>query len=99
MRSRYSAYAVGDTVYLLRSWHQSTRPALLELDPSIRWLRLDIEMTERGGPFDTSGIVAFTAHFRQDGEGGQQHEVSRFVRESGAWLYVDAVPAGAKLER
>lgn len=26
MRSRYSAFAVGDEAYLLRSWHPTTRP-------------------------------------------------------------------------
>ncbi|MCW3040562.1 MAG: hypothetical protein JWM31_2467, partial [Solirubrobacterales bacterium] len=33
MRSRYSAFAVGDPVYLLASWHPSTRPRSLELAP------------------------------------------------------------------
>ena len=28
MRSRYSAFAVGDDAYLSRSWHSSTRPAV-----------------------------------------------------------------------
>ena len=26
MRSRYSAFAVGDAAYLLRTWHPSDRP-------------------------------------------------------------------------
>ena len=29
MRSRYSAFAVGDAAYLLATWHPSTRPAAL----------------------------------------------------------------------
>ena len=32
MRSRYSAYVLGDTDYLQRSWHPGTRPARLALD-------------------------------------------------------------------
>jgi SEC-C motif-containing protein len=91
MRSRYAAFAVGDVDYLLRSWHPRTRPATLELDPGVRWLRLDIERTERGGLLDTDGIVEFTAYCRQDGRRSQQHEVSRFERVGGSWLYVDAV--------
>ncbi|MGI9824860.1 YchJ family protein [Agromyces sp. Marseille-Q5079] len=91
MRSRFTAFAVGDVGHLLATWHPSTRPADLELDPTIRWLRLDIERTERGGPLDRSGIVEFTAHYRHDGERGAQHETSRFTREGGAWFYVDAV--------
>ena len=32
MRSRYSAFVVGDAAYLLATWHPSTRPAELELE-------------------------------------------------------------------
>jgi len=32
MRSRYTAFALRDTAYLLASWHTSTRPATLDLD-------------------------------------------------------------------
>ena len=89
MRSRYSAFAVGDTAYLLESWHPSTRPSTLELDPEIAWRRLDIVDTVGGGPFDDTGIVEFAAHYRSGGERGVQHERSRFVREDGRWYYVD----------
>lgn len=91
MRSRYSAYSVGDTAYLLKTWHPSTRPATLELEPDVRWFRLDIVSRTRGGLFDTTGTVEFRAHCRHDGGADQQHENSSFVRENGAWLYVDAV--------
>ncbi len=91
MRSRYTAFAVGDTDYLRRSWHSRTRPARLELDPAQRWLLLEVVRTERGGPFDDIGTVEFIAHYRADGERGSLHEVSRFVREDGAWVYLDGV--------
>ena len=45
MRSRYTAFAVGDTEYLLRSWHPRTRPKTLDLDPNQRWLFLEIVRT------------------------------------------------------
>ena len=90
MRSRFSAFALGDSGYLLRSWHPSTRPDALDLDDGLRWYRLDIESTERGGPFDRDGIVAFTAYYK-GAERGSLHEVSRFVREGGHWFYVEAV--------
>ncbi|MFE7799987.1 YchJ family protein [Nocardia sp. NPDC057440] len=91
MRSRYTAFAIGDTEYLRRSWHSSTRPADLELDPGQRWLFLEIVRTERGGPFDDVGVVEFRAHYRADGARGSLHEVSRFRREDGAWVYLDGV--------
>lgn len=91
MRSRYSAFAVGDAGYLLRTWHPRNRPGTLELDPGVRWVRLDIERTIRGGLLDTEGIVEFTAHARQDGARIQQHEVSRFEKVAGEWLYLNGV--------
>lgn len=90
MRSRYAAFAVGDVAYLLRSWHPDTRPHTLELDPTVRWVRLDIERTVHGGVLESTGTVEFTAFFRQDGVRQSQHEVSRFEKVAGAWLYLDA---------
>ncbi|MGW5313497.1 YchJ family protein [Nocardia thailandica] len=91
MRSRYTAFAVGDTGYLTRSWHPRTRPADLTLDPGRRWLFLEVVATERGGPFDDNGTVEFIAHYRLDGARATVHEVSSFVRRDGAWVYLDGV--------
>ena len=90
MRSRFSAYAIGDAEYLRETWHPSTRPASLELDPGIRWYRLDILGVKRGGLLDTEGTVEFRAFNRTDAGAGEQHELSRFTRVGGRWLYVDA---------
>lgn len=91
MRSRYSAFVVGDAEYLLATWHPSSRPSALELDPAMRWYRLDIVRRARGGPLDRDGIVEFRAYYRHDGQRGEQHEVSSFVREGGRWSYVGEV--------
>jgi SEC-C motif-containing protein len=91
MRSRYSAFAIGDPAYLLETWHPSTRPETLELDPDQRWYRLDILARTRGGMLDSTGTVEFRASYRRDGVAGEQHEVSRFVREDRRWLYLDGV--------
>lgn len=92
MRSRFSAFAVGDVAHLRRTWHPSTRPATLELDPDRRWYRLDVLSTTAGGMFDDEGTVQFEAFHRSPGGRGSQHEVSRFVREDGRWYYLDGVP-------
>lgn len=89
MRSRYSAFAVGDADYLLATWHPSTRPRSLELDAGRRWYRLDIVRSVRGGMLDTEGTVEFRAWSKLDGSATEQHEVSSFRREAGRWLYVD----------
>lgn len=89
MRSRYTAFALGDVAHLLDTWHPSTRPALLDLDPQQRWLHLNVESWSGGGPFDTEGTVGFTAVCRGPDGRGELRELSRFVREDGRWYYVD----------
>lgn len=95
MRSRFTAFALGNAAYLLATWHPSTRPASLDLDPQLLWQRLDILSTS-GGPFDDLARVHFAAHYRsvpgtppEDRVKGVQEEDSRFQREGGHWYYVD----------
>ncbi|MDT5030730.1 MAG: motif domain protein [Actinoplanes sp.] len=87
MRSRYAAFALDDTAYVLSSWHPDTRPASVESDPDLRWVGLNLLVTSGGGMFDTEGIVEFVAHFRDGGQAGELREVSRFVRYAGRWVY------------
>ena len=89
MRSRYSAYVVLDADYLLHSWSNLSRPAEVQLDSSQRWLGLKVLNTEAGGPDDHKGTVEFVARFKVAGKAHRMHEVSRFVRESGRWVYLD----------
>nr|WP_243850536.1 YchJ family metal-binding protein [Modestobacter marinus] len=91
MRSRYSAYAVGDAGYLLRTWHSTTRPRTLDLEPAVRWTGLEVLATSGGTLLAPEGTVEFRAHHRAGGVRGAQHERSRFTREDGQWRYVDGV--------
>ncbi len=95
MRSRFTAFARGDLEHLLRTWHPDTRPAELEPDPSRRWTALEIVDRSGGGLFDAEGVVEFRAHHREGPRTGVLHERSRFVRESGRWVYLDGTaPTG-----
>ncbi|MFJ4225245.1 YchJ family protein [Microbacterium sp. NPDC089695] len=89
MRSRYTAFSLGNIEHLLASWHPTTRPASLDLDADMRWRRLVIVDRVAGGPFDRDGVVEFAAAWEQNGERGVLRERSRFVREDRRWLYVD----------
>jgi SEC-C motif-containing protein len=89
MRSRYSAFAVRDEAYLLRTWHPETRPPRVEFDPGMRWTGLEIVGTTDGSAFHTTGTVTFRAHYTDGGRPGVLHERSRFTRVDGAWVYVD----------
>jgi len=91
MRSRYSAFAVGDPAYLLATWHSSTRPRSLALDPAVRWTGLEVLATTGGTLLAAEGTVEFRACHLVGGQPGTQHENSRFVREDGRWRYVDGV--------
>jgi SEC-C motif-containing protein len=84
MRSRYTAYARGDTTYVLETWHPSTRPPDLRIDPAVRWQSLEV-VRARGGLLDVEGEV----EFRASSSAGVLAERSRFVRDGGRWTYLD----------
>ncbi len=42
MRSRYSAFAIGDVDYLWRTWHPRTRPERVRIEPAWRGPALEI---------------------------------------------------------
>lgn len=82
MRSRYAAYAVGESDYVWRTWHPRTRPLTVNPDPDVRWTGLLVH--------DSAGDeVEFTASFERGGVPGRLHERSRFERRAGRWFYLD----------
>ena len=94
MRSRYTAYATGNAAYVLATWHASTRPASLTLDPpgtphATKWLALTIHRHECLD--ETHAQVEFTARYRDGGRAFKMTELSQFIKEDGHWLYVDGV--------
>ncbi|RJQ84990.1 YchJ family protein [Amycolatopsis panacis] len=91
MRSRYSAFDVGDRDYLLATWHPDTRPRRLRLDPGQEWLRLEVVGHTGGSLLANEGTVEFRAYYRHRGQDDVLHENSRFVREAGRWYYVAAL--------
>lgn len=80
MRSRYTAYALRHQGYLRATWHPSTRPATLVLDPATQWIGLEILGRTSGGMLDTESTVEFRATFRRDLMRLHQQENSSFVR-------------------
>ncbi|GAA2163500.1 YchJ family protein [Pedococcus bigeumensis] len=85
MRSRYSAYVVHDTAYLLRTWHPRTRPSDLDASKGPAWQGLTVLETADGRDSDSVGEVEFEAVHAE----GVLHERSRFVKRAGRWVYVD----------
>jgi SEC-C motif-containing protein len=91
MRSRYTAFVVGDGAYLRETWHPGTRPDDVEPDPTVRWTGLEIVATRDGAPGDKRGRVEFRARHGAGRGAGELHEDSRFVWQSGRWWYLDGI--------
>lgn len=89
MRSRYTAYVLGDEAYLLATWHPDTRPEHLDLaaDEAVRWLGLSVREHRSTGA--DAAEVSFVARYRVGGRGHRLSERSRFLRQDGRWLYLD----------
>lgn len=87
MRSRYTAYVLDLSPYLLATWHASTRPEELRPEvPAPKWLGLSVKHHHADGDAAT---VEFVARYKVGGRALRLHEISRFVREAGQWFYVD----------
>ncbi len=98
MRSRYSAFVLGRDAYLRATWHASTCAADVAADTGTQWLGLEV----RGHQLqdDDHATVEFVARYRINGRAVRIHELSRFVRETGRWYYLDGeldLPKQAKI--
>jgi SEC-C motif-containing protein len=90
MRSRYSAYVVGDADYIIASTHVSERGSLVK-DEVADWARSNIWKQLEIIKADAS-TVEFKAHFRnRNGKLQVHHEKSTFVYQEGKWFYKDGV--------
>ena len=89
MRSRYSAFALGNVDYLVNSWHPDTRPAHLTIDENQRWVGLKIKSVSHGGTDETEGSVEFVARYKVQGKAHRLQENSSFCRLEGRWYYLE----------
>jgi SEC-C motif-containing protein len=88
MRSRYSAFVLGLADYLLETWHPAHRPPRIEPDPpGLSWLGLQVK--RHASADATHATVEFVARSKLGGRAHRHHELSRFEKLDGRWLYVD----------
>ncbi len=96
MRSRYTAYTLGDEAYVRATWYPRTLPdgPLVSQEPGLKWLGLEVRRHAANGD---EGMVEFVARSKLGGRAQRMHEISRFVREEGRWYYLDGSfpPQGA----
>ena len=93
MRSRYSAYAMADIDYLMKSQHSTTRPndekdEILKWAKSVEWIRLEVLNSFKGLDCDSEGTVEFKAYFKENGIVSVIHENSKFLKEHNHWVYL-----------
>lgn len=98
MRSRYSAYAVGNLDHLERTqlagdWDRASAETWSR---NSQWLGLDVLATEAGGPDDQEGSVEFVARFAMQGVPQEHREAARFGRVDGKWMYVEGEVSGGQ---
>jgi SEC-C motif-containing protein len=96
MRSRYTAYVLGEGEYLSKTLSANQR-ADFDIDEfnanaeDTKWLGLDIRKVADGGEKDQVGTVEFVATYRNGKEKVGHHELARFTREDGRWVFSDCI--------
>lgn len=83
MRSRYSAYFLQHTAYVLETCHPDKRPENLDLNDGIRYTGLTVH--EASGDEVEFSVTLKTP----DGQGHRFRERSRFEQLEGRWVYVE----------
>jgi len=94
MKSRYSAYAVGESGYIIKTTH----PDNPDYTEDIKAWRASIDLFSRQTLFQGLEIIewidgeeeAFVT-FSASLSGGVLREKSRFLKVDGQWLYVDGL--------
>jgi SEC-C motif-containing protein len=88
MRSRYTAFVLGDSNYLLSSWHSDYKPKSVVLDSSTHWLNLEIIAS-------SNGFVHFKAYSLLGDQISILEEKSNFEKVNNQWFYTkgELIPA------
>lgn len=101
MRSRYSAYVVGNVGHLIRTTHaqgphhqtdaRAWAESLRRYCEAVEFTGLEVHSADSRGD---EGRVAFTARYLHGGAAGQIEEHSRFLKADGRWVYWGVVESG-----
>ncbi len=92
MRSRYTAFTIGDMDYLEKTNTDRIADEFNRVDietslPDTEWLGLEVHDTQQGQEEDATGIVKFSVRYRIKGRSFNQFETAGFIREGGKWRY------------
>ncbi|OGI08666.1 MAG: hypothetical protein A2Y40_05165 [Candidatus Margulisbacteria bacterium GWF2_35_9] len=96
MRSRYSAYVLQLTDYLVLSTHpdkqnRGLKESILQSMKDTQWINLKILKSSLGLEIDKIGKVEFQADYINSNNHETLHEISRFKRHKSNWVYYDGI--------
>ena len=104
MRSRYTAYVVGNLDHI-EATNAPDSPGSFDragaqmMVDDVAWSGLEIVEVSSGGLEDNTGRVEFRARFDRLGQDLVHHEASNFVRVGGRWAYFDGEMSPKKAPR
>jgi len=99
MRARYTAHVRADMAYIASTLHPEAREEhdeeeALRWAQESQWLGMEIKASDGGQVDDDEGHVEFVATYRdKKGNLHTHHELSRFLKVDGQWLFRDAQDA------
>jgi SEC-C motif-containing protein len=94
MRSRYSAYALGEIDYILNT-HDPERAGEVDRKSTemwskqSKWLGFELLKSDQGGENDDAGVIEFAARYKLRGVTATHRERATFRRHNGDWVFVD----------
>lgn len=106
MRSRYTAYALGDADYILKTTHKDNpelrlsgrlqKQQILSFSQNTKFNGLEILDVQEGELNDLTGTVTFHVTLSQGNRDVSYTEKSSFKKENGAWIYLKGEMAAAR---
>ncbi len=106
MRSRYSAYALGNAPYILQTTHPQNPECRTPLDQRKKQIEAfckathfeDLEILDSAEK-DDSATVTFHAHLSQNGKDVSFVEKSQFAKVHDRWFYLEGTKLSTEGER
>ena len=103
MKSRYSAFVLVKGEYLKSTLSEQQKAdfdseEFEQQAAGTKWMGLEIRNCVNGGVKDETGTVEFVAKYKEKGQHVVHHELAKFTREDGKWVFNDCV-VNPKLEQ
>ena len=94
MRSRYTAFTMGNVDYILATWvtdtkHNMNAKTLEDSLKTTQYLGLKILSKKAGTRKNNTGQVEFEVKFKSLGRVSTHIESSNFIKTNNQWFYVD----------